>query len=398
MTPSLLWNFHRFHDHLTDILKQNGGTFMFKGPWFTNNDMLFTSDPANFQYITATNYHNYPKGPEHREFFDIIGDGIFNCDSQLWNLQRKTTMSLLNHAEFKKLVDKTMWNGMHKKLIPVLDYMTEKGLKTDLQNIFQRLTFDVTMDSVLDYDPETLSVDLPYNAFDVAITKSEETIFYRHFLPKFYWKFMNRLQIGKEKHLIDTSNLSDEVFYKFIQKKQKKLLNVDSFEKEQLEDVRLVTGFLREYKDKPCKFIKDTLLTMLIAGRDTTSSSLTWFFYLLAKNPIVEGKIYQEIHARLGMKEGDKWKTFGKKELEMLVYLHGALCETLRLFPPGPANPRSPQEADTLPSGRQVHTHTRIVLHPYAMRRMETIWGPDCLEFRPERWISEQGGIKHMPS
>ncbi|GJV12873.1 cytochrome P450 [Tanacetum coccineum] len=82
----------------------------------------------------------------------------------------------------------------------------------------------------------------------------------------------------------------------------------------------------------------------------------------------------------------------------MLVYLHGALCEALRLFPPGPANPRSPQEADTLPSGRQVHTHTRIVLHPYAMGRMETIWGPDCLEFRPERWISEQGGIKHMPS
>ncbi|GKF11321.1 cytochrome P450, partial [Tanacetum coccineum] len=209
---------------------------------------------------------------------------------------------------------------------------------------------------------------------------------------------MNRLQIGKEKHLIDASNLFDEVFYKFIQKKQKKLLNVDSFEKEQLEDVRLVTGFLREYKDKPCKFIKDTLLTMLIAGRDTTSSSLTWFFYLLAKNPIVEGKIYQEIHARLGMKEGEKWKTFGKKELEMLVYLHGALCEALRLFPPGPANPRSPQEADTLPSGHQVHTHTRIVLHPYAMGRMETIWGPDCLEFRPERWISEQGGIKHMPS
>ncbi|GKB73056.1 cytochrome P450, partial [Tanacetum coccineum] len=263
------------------------------------------------------------------ELLDYMVVGLARSQLELWNLQRKTTMSLLNHAEFKKLVDKTMWNGMHKKLIRVLDYMTEKGLKTDLQNIFQRLTFDVTMDLVLDYDPETLSVDLPYNVFDVAITNS----------------------------------------YK---KKQKKLLNVDSFEKEQLEDVRLVT--------------------------DTTSSSLTWFFYLLAKNPIVEGKIYQEIHAHLGMKEGEKWKSFGKKELEMLVYLHGALCEALRLFPPGPANPRSPQEADTLPSGHQVHTHTRIVLHPYAMGQMETIWGPDCLEFRPERWISEQGGIKHMPS
>nr|GEV47058.1 cytochrome P450 [Tanacetum cinerariifolium] len=86
---------------------------------------------------------------------------------------------------------------------------------------------------------------------------------------------------------------------------------------------------MREYKDQtgsfgnPDKFIKDTLLSLLVAGRDTTSSALTGSFYLLAKNPLVEGKIREEIHEKLGMKEGEKWKSFGSEDLEKLAYLQG---------------------------------------------------------------------------
>ncbi|KAJ0098003.1 hypothetical protein Patl1_27587 [Pistacia atlantica] len=62
-----------------------------------------------------------------------------------------------------------------------------------------------------------------------------------------------------------------------------------------------------------------------------------------------------------------KWWKFDSKELNKLVYLHGALCEALRLYPPVPFQHKS-------------------------------IWGDDCLEFKPQRWISEKGRIKHEPS
>ncbi|XP_071719050.1 alkane hydroxylase MAH1-like [Rutidosis leptorrhynchoides] len=204
--------------------------------------------------------------------------------------------------------------------------------------------------------------------------------------------FLNRLQIGNEKHLINVAKLRDELIYNLMKENREKQIEI-------VDDSMLITGFMREYRYKTDKLIKDTLFNLMVAGRDTTSSALTWFFYLLAKNPVAEYEIYKEIQDQLGMKKGDKWKLFSSDELKKLCYLHGALCEALRLFPPVPINPRTTKEADILPSGIRVNKNTKIMLHLYAMGRMETIWGQDCLEFKPERWLSRRGGeIKHVPS
>ncbi|MED6151693.1 hypothetical protein PIB30_084822 [Stylosanthes scabra] len=85
-------------------------------------------------------------------------------------------------------------------------------------------------------------------------------------------------------------------------------------------------------------------------------------------------------------------------EVKKLVYLHGALCETLRLFPPIPLERKQPIKADILPSGHLVDSSTNIIFFFYAMGKSEEIWGKDCLEFKPERWISEKGEIVHIPS
>ncbi|PWA74868.1 cytochrome P450 [Artemisia annua] len=145
---------------------------------------------------------------------------------------------------------------------------------------------------------------------------------------------------------------------------------------EKVEDLTLLTGYMREYKDEtgssgnPDQFIKDTLLNLMVAGRDTTSSILTSFFYLLAKNPVAESKIREEIREQLGMKEGEEWKLFGANELGNLI-----LCQAVTESIQGPK-----------------YCYINI------MGRMETIWGQDCLEFKQERLISLKGGIKHVPS
>ncbi|KAJ6298143.1 hypothetical protein OIU76_019307 [Salix suchowensis] len=50
-----------------------------------------------------------------------------------------------------------------------------------------------------------------------------------------------------------------------------------------------------------------------------------------------------------------------------------------------------------LPSGHRVRRKMRVLISFYSMGRMEAIWGKDCLEFKPERWISDKGGILHVP-
>ncbi|MED6207524.1 hypothetical protein PIB30_036585 [Stylosanthes scabra] len=85
-------------------------------------------------------------------------------------------------------------------------------------------------------------------------------------------------------------------------------------------------------------------------------------------------------------------------DVKKLVYLHGALCEVLRLFPPIPLERKQPIKDDILPSGHLVDSSTKIIFSFYAMGRSEEIWEKDCLEFKPERWISEKGEIVHIPS
>lgn len=82
-----------------------------------------------------------------------------------------------------------------------------------------------------------------------------------------------------------------------------------------------------------------------------------------------------------------------------LVYLHATLWETLRLYPPVPINHKASSEPDTLPSGHRVKQNQRILIGFYAMGRMKEKWGEDCLEFKPERWISDGGrSTVYVPS
>ncbi|KAL9996735.1 putative cytochrome P450 [Helianthus debilis subsp. tardiflorus] len=222
MTPEILLNIHRIHNFATDFLKLSNGTFLLKGPKFANIDMLFTSDPANIHNILSKNFPNYPKGPDFRRIFDILGNGIFNSDHELWELHRKTTtMSLFKHPNFHMILETTIKNKIDKGLLPVLDHYPE----TDLQEIFQRFTFDAICVLLLDYDPESLSVDLPFVPCEKAFTDAEEALLLRHFLPEKVWKLQKRFGLGKEKKLSEAWKAFDEFIYKCLSQKEVKCYN-----------------------------------------------------------------------------------------------------------------------------------------------------------------------------
>lgn len=80
-------------------------------------------------------------------------------------------------------------------------------------------------------------------------------------------------------------------------------------------------------------------------------------------------------------------------QLREMHYLHAAVHESLRLFPPVQFDSKFSYADDVLPDGTIVAGGTRVTYHPYAMGRMESIWGHDCAEFNPERWL-ENGVFK----
>lgn len=90
------------------------------------------------------------------------------------------------------------------------------------------------------------------------------------------------------------------------------------------------------------QYLRDIILNFMIAGKDTSASTLSWFFYLLCKNPLIQEKIEQEVRDVTG---GQKNETniddfvakLTDETLEKMHYLHAALTETLRLYPAVPS-------------------------------------------------------------
>ncbi|XP_050204661.1 alkane hydroxylase MAH1-like [Mercurialis annua] len=393
MLPCTILNLHRAHEKITEVLEDNGLTYLYKGPWFSNVKFLGTIDPANINYIWSSNFSNFPKGSDFSRIFSFIGDGIFSSDSDSWKNQRKLAQAFLKHRRFNQFSLETCRNMVEKALVPVLELVADQGSVVDLQDLFQRFTFDITCELVTGFNPKCLSPEFPEVEFSKALENGEEGVFYRYFFPEPFWKFQRWLGFGPEWRMQKAQKVLNDVSAEYILRKREQLKE----QSDSGEGVDLLTSYMSTEAEingakAGDKFLRDTFVNFLFAGRGTTSSALTWFFWSVSKNPQVLYKIREEIKEKM---PENRFCISDTKELNSLVYLHGALCETLRLYPPVPFNHKSPKQEDVLPSGHRVKPNTKIAFSMYSMGRMASIWGEDRLEFTPERWINEAGTIKH---
>ncbi|KAG7571863.1 Cytochrome P450 superfamily [Arabidopsis suecica] len=402
MLPGLLVEIPRVYDYVTELLEASNLTYPFKGPCFGGLDMLITVDPANIHHIMSSNFANYPKGSEFKKIFDVLGDGIFNADSELWKDLRKSAQSMMTHQDFQRFTLRTSMSKLEKGLVPLLDYVAEKKLVVDLQDVFQRFTFDTSFILSTGVDPGCLATEMPQIEFARALDEAEEAIFFRHVKPEMVWKIQRFIGFGDELKMKKAHSIFDRVCSKCIASKRDEItngvINIDSSSKDLLMSYMSVdTTKYKLLNPSDDKFLRDMILSFMIAGRDTTGSALTWFFWLLSKNPKAITKIRQEINTKLSPRTNDL-DSFNSQELNKLVYLHGALCEALRLYPPVPFQHKSPTKPDVLPSGHRVDASSKIVFCLYSLGRMKSVWGEDASEFKPERWVSESGKLIHVPS
>lgn len=87
---------------------------------------------------------------------------------------------------------------------------------------------------------------------------------------------------------------------------------------------------------------------------------------------------------------GEREKMVSFEQLREMHYLQAAVHESMRLFPPVQFDSKFCENDDVLADGTFVSRGTRVTYHPYAMGRMERIWGEDRLEFKPERWLENR--------
>ncbi|GLJ48909.1 hypothetical protein SUGI_1031680 [Cryptomeria japonica] len=407
--PTLIKNRHRFHDWVVDILLTSpSATVNYHRP--VGIIGLLTADPANVEHILKTRFENYEKSPRLKFIVrDFLGSGIFNADGELWKMQRKAASYEFNTKSLRNFVVETVQSEITDRLMPILSNVSNKGVSVNLQDVLQRFAFDNICRVAFGVDPAYLHPSLSQLAFARAFDDATELSFGRIFYSvPFAWQIKKMLNIGSEKRLREAISVVDEFALGIIQSRRKEIAEIQSKKSGLLRDdllSRFMTTFGTDVSveieekavltNKSDLFLRDMIVNFMLAGRDTSSTSLTWFFWVLSSHPTVEQAIRCEIMEILAKRkectnmdeEYDKWIVFSYEELRDMQYLHAVVCESLRLYPPVPINAKTAVQDDVLPDGRFVGKGWGVDYSIYAMGRMKSIWGEDCEEFKPERWL-----------
>jgi cytochrome P450 len=133
--------------------------------------------------------------------------------------------------------------------------------------------------------------------------------------------------------------------------------------------------------------LRDETITLFLAGHETTASTLSWTWWLLAQNPAVEKRFHEELHGVL------RGRAPTMDDLPNLAYLGHVLTESLRLYPPAWGIARLAEEEHEI-AGYPVLPGYGVAMAQWVVHR-DARWFDTPLEFRPERW--ENGLAKQLP-
>ncbi|KAL0290166.1 UNVERIFIED_CONTAM: cytochrome, partial [Sesamum angustifolium] len=397
--PGLIENNSRMHEWIAENLRACGGTYqtcIFAVPFLARKQGLVTvtCDPKNLEHILKVRFDNYPKGPTWQAVFhDLLGQGIFNSDGDTWLFQRKTAALEFTTRTLRQAMARWVSRAIKDRFCPILKMAQLEGKPIDLQDLLLRLTFDNICGLAFGKDPQTLSPGLPENSFASAFDRATEASLQRFILPEFLWKFKKWLRLGMELSLSHSLKHVDDYMTNVIN--TRKLELVSQHDGGSLHD-DLLSRFMKKKESYTDEFLQHVALNFILAGRDTSSVALSWFFWLVILNPKVEEKLLIELCSILIQSRGfdtSKWldEPLVFEEVDRLIYLKAALSETLRLYPSVPEDSKHVIADDVLPDGTFVPAGSNITYSIYSTGRMEFIWGDDCLEFKPERWLSEDG-------
>jgi cytochrome P450 len=344
---------------------------------------ISTCDPENIKHVLSTNFENFVLGRRNDHMVPLLGHGIFSSDGEVWKYSRTAVRP---HFSKKDIEDFRSIERHFQRLLMHIDARVG-GIVDDFQALFCKMTLDSSTEFLTGSSSNTLA-ELPVNgvnpknAFMEAFDKAQEIIVLSMVTDLDAVIFQ----------LPAFKRARNEVF-KFVDEKIQQALKEIPEGSEKQADVKsreftILHHLISDTRDPV--FLRDQILSLMLAGRDTTACLLSFCTYELARNPEIYAKLRQEILTQLG--HDTSRLTFSS--LKDCSYLQYVLNETLRLYPPVPDNNRfavvdtwiprggGPDEMSPvfIPKGNQVNYNV------YAMQRDPSIWGPLAHKFIPERW------------
>ncbi|KAF8918972.1 cytochrome P450 [Mucidula mucida] len=380
---------------------QYGNTYELN--FFGGEKRVVTLEPDHIKAVLATQFKEFEKSPiTLTQWSDLLGTGVFNANGDMWKFHRNMTRPFFNKD---RISDFDNFERHTISSIALIKARLQEGHPVDFQDVVSRFTLDSATEYLFGKDVESLSAGLPYppssnipnpihfenhpsNVFVRAFLEGQELIAKRTRYGQ-TWRLMEfwKNKVTPQRQIVDefvTPMMKDA-----FKRKAAGQLEKDSAAGDLLSS--LVVGTDDE------KAIQDELINILVAGRDTTASLLTFGIYALSRNSEILSKLREEIASVVGRRA----PTYD--DIRNMKYLRAFLNETLRLYPPVPFDARSASVDTTLPhkGGKPFYVakNTNVMYSVFLIHRRTDLWGPTALEFDPDRFLDErlQKYLTHNP-
>ena len=307
--------------------------------------------PDDVKRVLVGNHRNYTKGLGLDRVRILLGKGIMTSEGELWKRQRYMMQPLFHRrviTEFAALIA-----AANERRLMRWEQLAARGEPVNLTDEMSDLTLDIVLRSIFGRDLDRLTTQLGGNPFEVVAREQSRDL-------QFAYKFRSLTKLVAQ--LIARRRAEPEEHFDYV-------------------------AMLMAARDKESgapmgeRELIDEIMTLIVAGHETTASGLNWTWYLLAQHPEAEAKLHAELDA------APELAAPTLAQMEALAFTSQVVNEALRLYPPGWLLSRRAVAADEL-GGFQVPPGTNVLLPLYLLHRHPRYW-KDPERFWPERFAPE---------
>ena len=346
-----------------------------------------TRDADNIKEVLVAQSENFGIGRRQQVLYPIIGVGIFASEGQHWSFSR----SILKPQFKRDQIMKVQYLESH--IQNLFEHIRSQGSKPfDIQKLFYKLTLDISTEFLFGESLGTLCKDMKRNEFtNDAQEKEFEAAF------NLSQRYMSkRLSLQRFYFLVDSKEFrrANEKVKEYAKFYVNKFLNLvpEELEANSQGHYMFLNELSKEYRSR--KFLEDEALSLMLAGRSTTASLLSFVMFELEMNQRVWEKIKEEVSNAFGKGEESRLHEMNFESMKRCKYLQWIMNEALRLYPPVPLNMRVARKHTKLPKGGGtsqedpilVEKGDTIFLSIYSCHRSKEYYGNDADMFIPERW------------
>jgi len=327
-------------------------------------EILFVNHPVLVQRIFRDNKENYIKSRYYRKLMPLLGQGLFTTEGELWRQQRTTAQSSFSGLELRKML--AQMAAATTDMLSRWEQYADEEREFDASREATRLTLDVVLRTLFDVtmtEDEVRSFD---NALTALLLEAEKRIWSVNVLRP-YMPTRSAIQFRAALKTLDS------IVYRLI---DERMANMPG--SRNLFDQLCVAARARGWSRTSRKMLRDEVLSLIVAGHETTANALAWTWTHLATAPGHD----QALHAEAQRVLGDSELTF--ESLQQLDFTRRVFQESLRFYPPVWTFSRQALADDVLGSVR-VKAGDVVMMCAYAMHRHGQFW-EDPEVFDPARF------------